>query len=86
MKKLYIILLLLFFAFQLPGQTDSLKQIFLNPPESAKPWVFWYWMQAAITREGITTDLEAMKTNGIGGAYLVPIKGAATPPLIAPTA
>ena len=23
-----------------------LEQQFKNPPESAKPWVFWYWMQA----------------------------------------
>jgi hypothetical protein len=68
------------------AQTDSLKNIFLNPPESAKPWVFWYWMQAAVTREGITTDLEAMKANGIGGAYLVPIRGASNPPLVNPPA
>jgi hypothetical protein len=86
MKKTLTIFLSLLFAFQLSAQTDSLKSVFLNPPESAKPWVFWYWMQAAVSREGITTDLEAMKANGIGGVYLVPIKGVATPPLIIPAA
>jgi hypothetical protein len=63
--------------------SDLAKQ-FQNPPESAKPWVFWYWMQAAVSKEGITADLEAMKEAGIGGAYLMPIKGAANPPLITP--
>lgn len=63
---------------------DELKQAFLHPPESAKPWVFWYWMQAAVTRAGITADLQAMKQAGIGGAYLMPIKGAANPPYLTP--
>lgn len=61
----------------------TFKEAFQNPLESAKPWVFWYWMRAAVTKEGITTDLEAMAKNGIGGAYLMPIKGANTPPLVA---
>jgi hypothetical protein len=63
---------------------DELKQAFLHPPESAKPWVFWYWMQAAVSRAGITADLQAMKQAGIGGAYLMPIKGAANPPYLTP--
>lgn len=63
---------------------DDLKQAFLHPPESAKPWVFWYWMQAAVTRAGITADLESMKQAGIRGAYLMPIKGTANPPYLTP--
>jgi hypothetical protein len=53
---------------------DLIEKNFLNPPESAKPWVFWYWMHGAVSKEGITADLEAMKEVGIGGAYLMPIK------------
>jgi hypothetical protein len=41
-------------------------------------------MHASISKEGITADLEAMKSAGIGGAYLVTIKGPADPPLLAP--
>lgn len=48
---------------------------FANPPESAEPWVFWYWMKGCVSEEGITADLESMKEIGIGGAYLMPIKG-----------
>ena len=65
------------------AKTD-LEQLFKHPPQSAKPWVFWYWMQAAVTKAGITADLEAMKQAGIGGAYLMPIKGAANPAWITP--
>lgn len=47
--------------------------VFTNPPEQARPWVFWYWMHAAVSKKGITADLESMKKAGIGGAYLMPI-------------
>lgn len=61
-------------------------QGFSQQNENAKPWVFWYWMQAGVSKAGITADLEAMKANGIGGAYLMPIKGATTPPVYTPEA
>jgi hypothetical protein len=51
-----------------------IEKAFLNPPEAAKPWVFWYWMHGAVSKAGITADLEALKEVGIGGAYLMPIK------------
>ena len=63
---------------------DELKEQFLSPPPSASPWVFWYWNQASVSREGITADLEAMKQSGIGGAYLMTIKDSANPPLMKP--
>ncbi|MBR0036031.1 MAG: DNA-binding protein [Bacteroidales bacterium] len=46
-----------------------------NTYSEAKPWCFWYWMHGAVTREGITTDLEAMHDVGLGGCYLMPIYG-----------
>ena len=61
-------------------------QSFLHPPDAAKPWVFWYWMQAAVSKEGIRADLQAMKSAGIGGAYLMPIQDAANPPIYTPAA
>lgn len=53
---------------------DIIEQTFLNPPASARPWVIWYWLHGAVSREGIKADLEAMKEVGIGGAYLMTIK------------
>ncbi len=64
----------------------GLAFIFHNPPESAKPWVFWYWMKGAVTPEGIKTDLKAMKEMGLEGAYLVPIQESTTPPIVTPPA
>ncbi|HSH09335.1 MAG TPA: glycosyl hydrolase [Oceanipulchritudo sp.] len=66
------------------SEADSLERAFRDPGPEARPWVFWYWMQASVTREGILLDLEAMAEAGIGGAYLMPIKGPAEPPLMEP--
>jgi hypothetical protein len=63
---------------------DDLAARFQNPPPQASPWVFWYWMRGAVSREGITGDLEAMKAAGIGGAYLFSIQDVPNPPLIDP--
>ena len=46
----------------------SLESRFREPPAEARPYVWWHWMGANISREGITKDLEAMKAAGIGGA------------------
>lgn len=54
--------------------------------ENAKPWVFWYWVKGAVSRAGITADLEAMKSNGIAGAYLMSIQGPDKTPVYSPPA
>ena len=46
---------------------DPLKSGFENPPESAKPRVWWHWMNGNITQEGIKLDLEWMHRAGVGG-------------------
>ena len=56
-------------------QTGSLRELFQHPSDEAKPWTFWYWMYGVVSKEGITADLEAMKHAGLGGTYLMPIKG-----------
>ena len=47
--------------------TDPLKQGFENPPNSARPRVWWHWMNGNITKEGIKADLEWMQRVGLGG-------------------
>ena len=47
----------------------NLESLFQDPPGSAFPQVFWFWMNGNISREGITRDLEAMKEAGIGGVF-----------------
>lgn len=49
--------------------TDAIsKESFLTPPASARPMVWWYFMNGNISREGITRDLEGMKRVGLRGA------------------
>jgi hypothetical protein len=55
------------FGAQPPPQDDSLQRDFANPPASAKPRVWWHWMNGNITKEGIQLDLDWMKRVGIGG-------------------
>ena len=45
----------------------DLEATFLHPPDSARPWVLWHWMNGHVAREGITLDLEAMRRVGLGG-------------------
>jgi hypothetical protein len=49
------------------GNGTQLEQGFLNPPDEAKPRVWWHWMNGNITKEGIRADLEWMNRIGIGG-------------------
>lgn len=51
----------------LGGNGKQLEVGFLNPPQSAKPRVWWHWMNGNITKEGIRADLEWMQRVGIGG-------------------
>ena len=48
----------------------SLEQGFLTPPDSAKPWVYWWWLDGHATKDGITRDLEEMQRQGIAGALV----------------
>ncbi|MCY2990002.1 MAG: glycosyl hydrolase [Planctomycetota bacterium] len=52
---------------------DELVQGFANPPEAAKPWVYWFVMDGNLGREGITADLEALKQVGIGGVLFMEV-------------
>ncbi len=47
--------------------SDALEQSFKNPPNAARPRVWWHWMNGNITKDGIQKDLEWMQRVGIGG-------------------
>jgi hypothetical protein len=54
----------------LSAPTDLASE-FRDPPDPARPWVYWFWIDGNITREGITADLEAMHRAGIRGAIIM---------------
>jgi hypothetical protein len=58
------------FATQPEIDYQSLKKGFSNVPHQAKMRTWWFWHEGQATKRSITQDLEAMKTNGIGGAIL----------------
>jgi hypothetical protein len=46
---------------------DTLKVAFRDPPASARPRVWWHWMNGNISKDGIAKDIAWMKRVGIGG-------------------
>jgi hypothetical protein len=45
---------------------DDLAAGFRDPPDSARPGVYWYFMDGNLSREGMTADLQSMQEAGIG--------------------
>ena len=54
-------------------QDATLVHNFLRPPTSARPWVYWFWLNGNITRKGITADLESMRRVGVGGVLIMEV-------------
>lgn len=69
-KRLLTILALSLAARAYP---QTLSDQFLNPPASANPWVYWYFMEGSMTREGLRADLEAMKAAKLGGGIMLEV-------------
>ena len=49
------------------SSTASLEAQFQDPPQSARPRVWWHWMNGNVSEAGIAKDLEWMQRIGIGG-------------------
>jgi hypothetical protein len=64
MRKAAFLLLL---ALALPVGADNLESGFAQPPNEAKPRVWWLWLHTHISKSRITYELEQMKKQGIGG-------------------
>jgi hypothetical protein len=52
---------------------SDLAAKFASPPDDARIWVYWFWLNGNLTREGITADLEAMKRTGVGGVLIMEV-------------
>ncbi len=53
--------------------SDSLKLQFKNPPLTAYPGVYWYFMDGNLSREEMTKDLESMKEAGIANVVFLEV-------------
>jgi hypothetical protein len=78
--KLKTLLCFTFFAFSLPtffisAQTygQSMEQNFKNPTGSARPKVYWWWLNGYTDRARLKEELLAVKNAGLGGVDLFEI-------------
>ena len=55
-------------AFSMP---DALDAGFVEPAMEYGPRTWWHWINERVSKDGITKDLEAMKTMGYKGAHMV---------------
>jgi hypothetical protein len=53
----------------------ALAAEFRTPPNSARPWVYWFWINGNISKEGITADLESLSAAGVGGVLWMEVSG-----------
>lgn len=54
----------------MPTELNLLRGEFLQPPLESKPGVWWWWLGGAVSKDGITADLEAMRRQGISYAMV----------------
>lgn len=66
-RTLRLVALLACTVLATPVLADELADGFRNPPQSARPRVWWHWMNGNVTKEGIDKDLDWMARMGIGG-------------------
>jgi len=68
----YIWICLLFLCSCLPGIKDDInKNDFITPPSTVIIHAWWHWIDGAITKVGITKDLEAMHQQDISQATIL---------------
>lgn len=50
-----------------PAVSDALVDGFRDPPQSARPRVWWHWLDGNVTTDGIARDFDWLRRIGIGG-------------------
>ena len=73
-QGLWLVTMTILLASCSPNRSNqALKQAFLDPPDSAKPGVYWYFMDGNLSREEMTKDLESMKEAGISNLIFLEV-------------
>jgi len=71
---LFLLLVITISASLQSSHLSSLDKGFVNPPDSARPGVYWYFMDGNLSKEAMTKDLESMRTAGIGNLVYLEIR------------
>jgi hypothetical protein len=52
------------------GGGDPLREGFLHPPTSARPWVRWWWPGGAVQDSELRREVDLLDSTGFGGAEI----------------
>ena len=80
MKK-GLICLAVFVLSQAAG-AQSLYDQFADPPQEARPRVWWHWMDGNVSMDGIRKDIDWMERAGIGGFHQFDAGGIGMRPIV----
>jgi len=72
LKSLKLVMLLSVLCFSVAGAA-MLEHAFVNPPDSARPGVYWYFMDGNLNGPEMLRDLESMKEVGIGNLVFLEV-------------
>ena len=76
------LLFLIGFAFAQAAPAQSLYDHFADPPQEARPRVWWHWMDGNVSMEGIRKDIDWMERAGIGGFHQFDAGGIGMRPIV----
>jgi len=79
MKKFAVGICVLMASLGALAEKAHLEESFKSPPESARPYTWWHWMNGNVSKSGITKDLETMKSVGIAGFQLFDVSAGIPP-------
>ena len=61
---------------------QSLYEQFADPPQEARPLVWWHWMDGNVSLDGILKDIEWMERAGLGGFHQFDAGGIGMNPIV----
>jgi hypothetical protein len=59
--------------------SPDLHDLFIHPPREAGTWVYWWWLNGYVSKEGILRELDEFREKGITGALVFQAGSGYTP-------
>ncbi len=74
-QKFVVLILFVLLFIDLFSQHQQPASAWPSVHRETKPWSRWWWHGSAVTKEGITAEMDAYKKAGLGGLEITPIYG-----------